>query len=120
MEFFSVKNPKRIGGRKYVPSVCYPVDDYLRKTILDLVAKGEAVPYERKVKFVNGRPSEITEQDVPEGPKIVYGPVKADEKSGDVVESKTVDKKAAKKSDEKLAVSTGEDFSSANPGKEKF
>lgn len=120
MEFFSIKNPKRIGGRKYVPSVCYQVEDHLRKTILDMVSKGEAVPYERKVKFINGRPFEIQEPAPTPEPSIVLGPVKAEEMGGDVVEADVSAKKNKKKPAEILPTSEGDDFSSANPEKEKF
>ena len=55
-KYFSVKHAVKILGARYIPAVCYRLDDVLEPTINGLVVKGEARVYPDKVRFVNGVP----------------------------------------------------------------
>lgn len=53
--FFSVKRALRIGGKAYLPCICYEVDKSLEPTVKKLVAEGKACSYDNRVFFQNGR-----------------------------------------------------------------
>lgn len=52
--YFSVKASVIIAGVPYRPSICYKMSDLVAPAILTLEAKGAAVTYAEKVRFVNG------------------------------------------------------------------
>lgn len=54
-KFFSVRAPVRLGGKKYIPSVCYPVTPDIVGTVDALVGNGKAVVYAERVRFLSGR-----------------------------------------------------------------
>lgn len=53
--FFSVKRALRIGGKAYLPCICYEADNTLEPTVKKLVAEGKACSYDNRVFFQNGR-----------------------------------------------------------------
>lgn len=53
--FFSVKKEIRIGGKVYVPCVCYSLPQFLEYTVNKLVEEGKAVIYDEYVGFMNGK-----------------------------------------------------------------
>jgi hypothetical protein len=53
--FFSVKNTIRMGGKVYIPCVCYEADKSLEPTLSKLSAEGKAVLYNERVFFQNGK-----------------------------------------------------------------
>ena len=59
MKYFSTNLSVMIQGKKYVPSVCYPLEGHLEPAVQKMVERGEATMYLDKVRFVNGRPLEI-------------------------------------------------------------
>jgi hypothetical protein len=54
MKFFSTKFTVKMMGARYIPSVCYPINDIIRPTITALAEKDEVRLYPEKVRFVNG------------------------------------------------------------------
>lgn len=75
-KFFAVKKVLKIGGKKHVPSVCYPITDDIAHTIDELVAQNLAVIFAEKVRFISGRAVAVgAAQEVGE-PSIVYLPPK--------------------------------------------
>jgi len=55
-KYFSTKYTVIILGARYIPSVCYKLDEVIEPTIRSLASKGEARLYAEKVRFVNGIP----------------------------------------------------------------
>jgi hypothetical protein len=53
--FFSVKKTIRMGGKVYIPCVCYEADKSLELTLSKLSAEGKAVLYDERVFFQNGK-----------------------------------------------------------------
>lgn len=53
--FFSVKNPMIIGGKKYRTCICYPVTEYVKKTVEELAQKGKVDLYDEVRFFCNGK-----------------------------------------------------------------
>lgn len=53
--YFSVKRPIKIGGKPYIPCVCYCAPKHLEATVEKLVAQDKAVSYEEEVHFMNGK-----------------------------------------------------------------
>lgn len=53
-EFFSVKQGILVGRTQYRPSICYPLNLEMRKSIYDLAADGKATVYPNAVRFVSG------------------------------------------------------------------
>lgn len=45
----------KIGGKVYIPCICYDLPDVLVPTVDKLVAEGKARKYETKVYFQNGK-----------------------------------------------------------------
>jgi len=54
MKYFSTKFTIKMLDARYIPSVCYPIDDIIRPTIMALAEKGEVRLYPEKVRFVSG------------------------------------------------------------------
>lgn len=53
--FFSVKTSTIIGGRKFRNCVCYPLTDFIKSAVEELVAKGKASIYTERRFFCNGK-----------------------------------------------------------------
>lgn len=53
--FFSVKAPIKIGGKKFIPCVCYEITPYLQLTVEQLVKEGKVTLYDERVFFCNGK-----------------------------------------------------------------
>jgi len=58
-QYFSTKYVLIILGVRYIPSVCYKLDETIEPTIRELAEKGEVRLYAEKVRFVNGVPIPI-------------------------------------------------------------
>jgi len=54
MKYFSTKYTIKMMGARFIPSVCYKLDEIIAPTIEKLVEAGEAHVYSEKVRFVNG------------------------------------------------------------------
>ena len=71
--FFSVKSTVKIGGKVYIPCVCYSLSDHLVPTIDKMVEEGKAYKFEKRVFFQNGKIIEkkaVVEESLPtEKPK---------------------------------------------------
>ena len=52
--FFSVKHSIRIGGKVYMPCICYELTKVLELTVKDLEKQGKATIYDKMVFFQNG------------------------------------------------------------------
>lgn len=52
--FFSVKHSIRIGGKVYMPCICYELTKVLELTIKDLEKQGKATIHNKMVFFQNG------------------------------------------------------------------
>lgn len=52
--FFSVKHSIRIGGKVYMPCICYELTKVLELTIKDLEKQGKATIHDKMVFFQNG------------------------------------------------------------------
>ena len=52
--FFSVKHSISIGGKVYMPCVCYELTKVLELTVKDLEKQGKATTYDKMVFFQNG------------------------------------------------------------------
>lgn len=75
-KFFAVKKVLKIGGRKHIPSVCYPLTEDIVGTINSLSAEGLAVIYPVRMRFLSGRAVVADQANVAEEPRIVYLPPK--------------------------------------------
>ena len=77
MKYFSTKFTVKILGARYIPSVCYKLDETLEPTIRKLVETGDARMYADKVRFVNGNPISVAKkvQEKPDGAGEVVGKV---------------------------------------------
>lgn len=64
--YFSVKNAIKLGGKKYLPCICYEVTKMLALTVEKLVKEGKAYTYEYKSHFVNGQRIKSYEERVAE------------------------------------------------------
>lgn len=53
--FFSVKTAMKIGGKVYIPCICYNLPDVLVLTVDKLVSEGKARKYDKPVFFQNGK-----------------------------------------------------------------
>lgn len=53
--FFSVKKEMKIGGKVYLPCICYPVSRFMECTVDKLVEENKAEKYEEYVYFQNGK-----------------------------------------------------------------
>ena len=53
--FFSVKTAMKIGGKVYIPCICYDLPDVLVPTVDKLIAEGKARKYDKPVFFQNGK-----------------------------------------------------------------
>lgn len=53
--FFSVKHSIRIGGKVYMPCICYELTKVLELTVKDLEKQGKATIYDKMVFFQNGK-----------------------------------------------------------------
>lgn len=53
--YFSVKKEIKLGGKVFIPCVCYPVTAPLELTVKKLAKEGRAVIYEERVFFQNGK-----------------------------------------------------------------
>ena len=73
-KFFAVKKVLKIGGRKHIPSVCYPITEDITGTISGLVTDGLATIFDEKVRFISGRAVTAGAHPEAEEPKIVYLP----------------------------------------------
>ncbi len=52
--FFSVKHSIRIGGKVYMPCICYELTKVLELTVKDLEKQGKATIHDKMVFFQNG------------------------------------------------------------------
>jgi len=59
MRYFSTKFTVKMMGNRYIPSVCYPLDDTIEPAVKKLMENDEARMYSEKVRFVNGQPLPI-------------------------------------------------------------
>ena len=75
-KFFAVKKVLKIGGRKHIPSVCYPLTEDIVDTINKLSAEGLVVIYPERMRFLSGRAVVADQANVAEEPRIVYLPPK--------------------------------------------
>lgn len=73
-KFFAVKKVLKIGGRKHIPSVCYPITEDITGTISGLVTDGLATIFDEKVRFISGRAVAAGSHSEAEEPKIIYLP----------------------------------------------
>ena len=53
--FFSVKTAMKIGGKVYIPCICYDLPDVLVPTVDKLVSEDKARKYDKPVFFQNGK-----------------------------------------------------------------
>lgn len=53
--FFSVKHSIRIGGKVYMPCICYDLTKVLELTVKDLEKQGKAIIHDKIVFFQNGK-----------------------------------------------------------------
>lgn len=53
--FFSVKHSIRIGGKVYMPCICYNLTKVLELTVRDLEKQGKAIIHDKIVFFQNGK-----------------------------------------------------------------
>lgn len=53
--FFSVKHSIRIGGKVYIPCICYELTKALELTVKNLEKQGKATIYDKMVFFQNGK-----------------------------------------------------------------
>ena len=53
--YFSVKKEIKLGGKVFIPCVCYAVTVPLELTVKKLAKEGRAVIYEERVFFQNGK-----------------------------------------------------------------
>lgn len=53
--FFSVKEPMKIFGKKFIPCICYEATRQMEATINHLAEEGKVRVYDRKVFFQNGK-----------------------------------------------------------------
>ena len=67
--FFSVKHSIRIGGKVYMPCICYELTKVLELTIKDLEKQGKATIHNKMVFFQNG--TIVEDKPVVEIPKKV-------------------------------------------------
>jgi len=56
MKYFSTKFTVQMMGARFIPSVCYKLDEIIAPTVAKLAEAGEARTYPEKVRFVNGVP----------------------------------------------------------------
>ena len=99
--FFSVRKSVRIGGRLFIPCVCYEGGRVYEKPVQDLVDKGLAVIWPQRVFFQNGSviersapKKECSEKPVPE---VKAPEVKAPEQvpDGEARQAKKTSKKGS-------------------------
>ena len=65
-QFFSVKKPIIFGGKSYRPSICYKLTADIFDTVAFLAEVGDAVRYEKPVRFVSGRARDAAAKAAPE------------------------------------------------------
>lgn len=53
--FFSVKTAMKIGGKVYIPCICYDLPDVLVPTVDKLISEDKARKYDKPVFFQNGK-----------------------------------------------------------------
>ena len=63
--YFSTKFTVKMFGSRYIPSVCYPIDNHIRATVERLAKEGEAHLYPEKVRFVSGKPIPVKIKESP-------------------------------------------------------
>jgi len=56
IKYFSVRFAVKIFGARYIPCVCYKLDEALEPSVKKLADTGDAKIYVEKVRFINGRP----------------------------------------------------------------
>lgn len=95
--YFSVKNAIKLGGKKYLPCICYEVTKVLELTVEKLVKEGKAITYAYKSYFVNGVRIKSKEEKLAEA--------KAETKR-----KKAQQKEAKKKEAEEPSIVTDEDI----------
>ena len=71
-KYFAVRKVLKIGGKKHIPSVCYPITDDIAGTVNELVAQNLATLYDEKVRFMSGRAVKVVGDTEGDGPRIVY------------------------------------------------
>ena len=54
-QFFSVSQPVKMLGTRFIPTVCYKLDSVYEPTIREMVKAGTARVYPQKVRFVSGK-----------------------------------------------------------------
>ena len=68
--FFSVKTAMKIGGKVYIPCICYDLPDVLVPTVDKLIEEGKACKYDKPVFFQNGKVLEkkaVVKESLPTG-----------------------------------------------------
>lgn len=55
MSFFSVKKEMKIGGKVYLPCICYPISRFIEYTVDKLVEENKAEKYDEYVYFQSGK-----------------------------------------------------------------
>ena len=94
-KYFAVRRVLKIGGKKHIPSVCYPITDDIAKTVGELVDQKLAEVYLEKVRFISGRAVSPGATATVEEPRIVILPPKV--QTGDAPEEAPTTSKAKKK-----------------------
>lgn len=63
--WFSVTTPLRINGKKYTPSVCYPLDEDIESAVVDATKSGKTIVYDHRVRFISGKAIAVVEAIAP-------------------------------------------------------
>ena len=95
--FFSVKTSMKIGGKVYIPCICYDLPDVLVPTVDKLVSEDKARKYDKPVFFQNGKVLEkkaVTEETgtAKRGKKAKKETTPVVTEAGSVIEAETVAK----------------------------
>jgi hypothetical protein len=64
MKYFSTRFTVRMLNTRYIPSVCYQLDDIIEPAVIELAKKGEAQMYPEKVRFVSGKPIPFKKKEI--------------------------------------------------------
>jgi hypothetical protein len=67
--YFSVRFTTKMMGARFIPAVCYKLDDQLRPAVEKLAEQGEARLYPEEVRFVSGSPVPVKKSAAP-GPVL--------------------------------------------------
>jgi len=102
--FFAVTTPLRINGKRYTPSVCYPLTEDIEAAVVGATEAGKTVIYNERVRFVSGRAfgaeKPVTVGTIPVAPEsvpVLKAEQAAEGSTATVVEKETQGKKKPKK-----------------------